>query len=131
MSIARFIKAHISIMLLFTALSISAQYSINYSSSFCANVGSGDFAPYYIASNQHGIITQKSDALFRLSAWLPMDTAKRFSYGFGLDLLGGYTANATYQRYDKATESFYTHEEAPARAWIQKLYGEIKYRSVL
>ena len=130
MSISKFIKSGIVVILLLSSIIASAQYPINYDVAFFTNAGSGDFAPYYIASNQHGIITQKSDALLRLNAWQPMDTTKRFSYGFGLDLLGGYTADATYQRYNKATESFYTHDEAPARAWIQQLYGEIKYRSV-
>jgi hypothetical protein len=130
MSISKFIKSGIVVILLLSSIIASAQYPINYDVAFFTNAGSGDFAPYYIASNQHGIITQKSDALLRLNAWQPMDTTKRFSCGFGLDLLGGYTADATYQRYNKATESFYTHDEAPARAWIQQLYGEIKYRSV-
>ncbi len=109
---------------------VTAQYPVNYEASFLANAGSGDFAPYYIASNRHGILTQQSDALMRLSAWRPLDTSKRFSYGFGADFLGGYAGSLAYQRWDAASESFVNHDEAPASAWIQQLYGELKYRSV-
>ena len=132
MFMTRNLKRYIIVVLAFMpiAFGVKALSPIEYSASFIGNAGSGDFAPYYIASNQHGILTQKSDALLRLSAWQPMDTTKRFSYGFGFDLLGGYSATTAYQRYDLSTNNFYTHDEAPANAWIQQLYGEIKYRSV-
>ncbi|MDE5978572.1 MAG: hypothetical protein K2G84_00905, partial [Muribaculaceae bacterium] len=61
--------------------------------------GSGDFAPYYIASNNHGILTQSNDALLRLSLDKQPDTKKRFSYGFGIDFLTGYTSSTDYLRF--------------------------------
>ena len=95
-----------------------------------ANAGSGDFAPYYMASNRFGTVTQKSAILSRSSAVMRMDTSTRWSYGFGADIvLNGASATA-YRRYDSDTESWYTHDVRPSWGWIQQLYGEARYRSV-
>ncbi|MDE6283737.1 MAG: capsule assembly Wzi family protein [Muribaculaceae bacterium] len=101
--------------------------------------GNGDFAPYYIASNNHGILTQSKDALLRLSLDKKTDTSRRFSYGFGIDLFTGYTSSTDYLRYspDYAPDAvpvadawFIPHPEHPSRIWLQQLYGEIRYRGI-
>lgn len=101
--------------------------------------GSGDFAPYYIASNNHGILTQSKDALLRLSLDKKPDTKKRFSYGFGVDFLTGYASATDYLRFSpeeapggmKVTNGWLVpHSEHPSRIWLQQLYGEIRYRGV-
>lgn len=55
------------------APSVKAEgYNINYSAEAVLNAGNGDFAPYYVASNRHGIITQSKNALLRASISRPM-----------------------------------------------------------
>lgn len=101
--------------------------------------GSGDFAPYYIASNNHGILTQSKDALLRLSLDKKTDTSRRFSYGFGVDFLAGYASSTDYLRYspdeaqgamEVANGWLVPHPEHPANIWLQQLYGELRYRGI-
>ena len=46
---------------------------IHYAASLAANAGGGDFAPYYIASNRHGVVTQPVGTQLRLAAWKPLE----------------------------------------------------------
>ena len=108
------------------------------------NAGSGDFAPYYIASNRHGVLTQSSNALARIEAWRPHEEGKRFTYSFGVDALGGYSSSVDYMRFQEAAADaavpagglavknglLVPHAEHPARVWLQQLYGELRYRGV-
>ena len=125
-------------MLLVGVPQVQAEYTIDYAAEAIAVAGSGDFAPYYIMSNRHGVITQSKDALLRGRLWRPMDTDRRFSYGFGVDLVGGWGSAVDYGRvpfipsfpesgYNPALEYTGRH---PAAVWIQQLYGEVKYRGV-
>lgn len=108
-----------------------AEFPINYSVSLTGNVSSDDnFAPYYISSNVHGIVTQSQSALMRAKASHDMDLNKRFSFGFGADLIGGVTSSALYQRYNVTDGSWYGHKERPASFWLHQLYGEVKYRGL-
>lgn len=131
MRLRRHIKACAGALSLFAAaFGVQAEdgYSMDYSAEAILNAGNGDFAPYYIASNRHGVITQSKNALLRVSAMRDMNLSERFSYGFGADFIGGYGSNADYLRWvDGALRG---HSEHPARVWIQQLYGEVKYRSL-
>lgn len=113
-----------------TAFLTQAQFPIEYETSFIGNGGSGDFAPYYISANRHGILTQNYNALLNVGAWHEMDIQKRFSYGFGVSAIGGFSNKLAYSRYDEDTELFYAQDEAPATLWLRELYGEMKYRGV-
>lgn len=103
-------------------------YVIDYSAEALMNAGSGDFAPYYMASNRHGILTQTTNTLLRIAAKRDMDTDKRFSYGFGADFIGGYGSNTDYLRWDGG--ALQPHAQHPSRLWVQQLYAEVKYRSL-
>ena len=104
------------------------QMQIDYRVALTANAGSGDFAPYYMMSNVHGTLTQPYSTLLRASAEKKMDSSQRFSYGFGVDVIGGYTSNTSYARYDNSSKSWYVNEQGPAPVWLQQLYAEVKYR---
>ena len=106
----------------------AGDYDVDYMAGAMLNAGSGTFAPYYIASNRHGILTQSKDVLLRAAAWRKMDMSKRFSYGFGADFIGGYGNSTDYLRCTGG--NLVSHAVHPSRLWIQQLYGELKYRGV-
>lgn len=113
-------------------------FSVDWSAEAIFAAGSNDFAPYYIASNNHGILTQSKDALLRVGASRAMSDSGRFSYGFGVDFLTGYTSTTDYYHYyphataevPRPDGSFVVNPQHPSRIWLQQLYGEIRYRGV-
>lgn len=109
---------------------VSAQETVGYEAEVVLNAGSGDFAPYYIASNRHGLLTQSSDALLRLEAVRSLDLSRRFSYAYGAEVVTGYADKVDYLRYDPASETFRAHGEGPSAISLRQLYGEVKYRGV-
>lgn len=118
------------VLVILPSITMAQSHAVDYEATVIANGGSGNFAPYYIASNRHGIITQSSNALLRASISHQMDTSKRFSYGYGLDLIGGYGSKVTYERYNESIDMFVANQQSPSNAWIQQLYAEMKYRAV-
>ncbi|MDE6346028.1 MAG: capsule assembly Wzi family protein [Muribaculaceae bacterium] len=109
---------------------VSAQETVGYEAEVVLNAGSGDFAPYYIASNRHGLLTQSSDALLRLEAVRSLDLSRRFSYAYGAEVVAGYADKVDYLCYDPASETFRAHGEGPSAISLRQLYGEVKYRGV-
>lgn len=124
----RLLAVALSVM---SALGASAELPIEYDASLIGNVSSNsDFAPYFISSNAHGIITQSKSGYLRLSGIHRMDSTKRFSYGFGADLLAGASTSVEYQRVSSDGLTFVANSQRPANFWVQQLYGELKYRSL-
>ncbi len=111
-------------------VSSSAQFNLNYRASVTANGGSGDFAPYYMASNRHGTLTQDCNGLVQLKLWNPLETDTRFSYGFGAELWTGVGTNTRYKQFDAPSGEWIKNSQHPAYMWLQQLYGEVKYRGV-
>lgn len=112
------------------ALPAFADYPLDYELSFSAGTGSGKFAPYYISSLRHGRFTNADNIQAEASLWRSMDAEKRFSYGFGVDVIGDYSSAVGYERFNAADRSWMAHSERPSSFWLQQLYGELKYRSV-
>lgn len=120
---------HLTLLCAFiVALAAAAEYPVKYRAEVMANAGSGDFAPYYIASNNFGVITQSYSVLARAKAWRDTDFDRRFSYGFGADFIAGYSSSSPYLRYEPDDKKFAPVDRHPARVWIQQLYAEVKYR---
>lgn len=109
---------------------LSAAVPVEYGAELLLNAGSGDFAPYYIASNRHGILTQKTNGLVQLELTKNLSLSSRFSYGFGVEAVAGYSSKTGYLRYDQQSSSFQTIDRGPASVYLQQLYGEIKYRGI-
>ncbi len=107
-----------------------AEYPIHYEASVSGGGGSGSFAPYHISSLRHGRISARYNALGEVALWRPLDTSSRFSYGFGADIVAGYSSSTAYERYDASAGSWNTHSVSPSSVWVQQLYGEVKYRGV-
>ena len=109
-------------------LAATAEMTIEYRGEGMANGGRGKFAPFYMASNRHGIITQAKDVMFRASVWKPLDAdSGRFSYGFGVDALGGHGSAVAYDRYNQAGVVV-ANGQRPPSVWLQQLYASIRYR---
>jgi hypothetical protein len=113
--------------LFLTAVAFSEE-SINYEAGVITNASSGDYAPFYIGSNNHGVINRKNDVLLDVKAYKPLEKTKRFSYGYGVEAIGGYGAKMTYERYDATTSTWGTHDNKAASIWLQQAYIEAKYR---
>ena len=107
-----------------------AEYVLDYGAEFIGNSGTGNFAPFHIMSNNHGVQTQPKGALLKLDLHRDINKEKRFSYGYGVTIIGGYSSKTGYQAYDLESSSMKTHYESSAMAWIQQLYAELKYRSL-
>lgn len=111
-------------------LQLSAEFPVALDGSVIANVGSGDFAPFYMMSNRFGILTQPYSVLARISVDKKMDFNRRFSFGFGADFIGGYSSSCGYERYSLKNNDFEMIQRRPAAVRAQQLYAEIKYRSL-
>lgn len=116
--------------LLLTAPIAQAGIDVDYEATVTVNAGSGDLAPYYVASNRGGTVTQQFSGLLSAAAWHNMDTTRRLSYGFGAEVWAGYSNSADYLRYDGGSGTMVTNAQHPARAWVQQAYIEGKYRGV-
>ena len=104
--------------------------AVDYSVGVTMNFGSKDFAPYHIASNRRGTVTQQHSALVSAMVWHEMDTTRRLSWGAGLEAWGCYSSSVDYQRYDAASETMTANRQHPARVWLQQLWVEGKHRGV-
>ena len=88
---------------------IHAQFSLQYNAETNIIAGNGEFTPFYLMNNRGGIISfTPNNGYLRAGVSKKIDNNKRFSYGFGIDLIGSYNNDATI--------------------YLQQLYGEIKYR---
>ena len=135
------------ILLLFCCLSAVAQEPINdttttvctlcgvqvsndsYEFGVLLNASDNELAPYYISSNCGGVLAQQYSVLAHASLEHKMSMLKRFSWGAGLTLMGGYTSDTGYERY-KGNGQFEVQKQHPARVWLQQAYAEAKYRSI-
>lgn len=101
-----------------------------YSATVATNVSSGALAPYFIGSLNNGRFTRKSSAIADFGARVALDTARRFSWGAGVEFAGGYGHGTRYERWLPDAAVWTTHTNKAPAIWVQQLYGEIKYRGV-
>lgn len=97
------------------------------------NAGDGTFAPYYIASNRHGFITQSKGALIDAGIVRPWEEISGFSYGFGAEIVGDYYNSTDYRRFrsnDGDQAQWTTNSQRPQPIWLQQLYGEVRFHGV-
>lgn len=102
----------------------------SYGASASVNLStSGNFAPYYISSNNRGITTQ-ADAI-QTGAYIVRELRRntRFSYGFGVEAITGCNKATDYARYT-TDDGWTTQSLHQSAVWLQNLYGEVKYRGV-
>lgn len=107
-----------------------AELPVAVTGSLSINAGSGEFAPFYLMSNNFGVFTQPYSVLARASVIKPVDFGSRFSFGFGADVIGGYFSSRKYERYSVDKGETVMIARRPSAVRIQQLYGEVKYRSL-
>lgn len=110
--------------------SAQAEFTIDYSAELIGNAGSGNFAPHYIASNVHGVITQSNSCLLKLDLHRDLDLSKRFSWGFGASTVDGFASATDYSVYDVENKELTTRAVRPEMFVRQELYLDLKYRSI-
>ncbi|MCM1077707.1 MAG: capsule assembly Wzi family protein [Bacteroides sp.] len=130
MKVSKVKKYIVSLLVFVVANEVSADEPLHYDISLTGGVGSNTFAPYYISSLRHGRFTQADNLQAEVSTWKDMDLTKRFSYGFGVDIVGGLASSTTYERYDVKKDGWISHQERPSAVWLQQLYGQLKFRGV-
>lgn len=94
------------------------------------NAGSGDFAPYGIMSNRHGVTTQPASAMLRGAVKHEWDTVPRLSWTAGADIVAQVSSAIDYARYLSSSQSWIEHGLRPSAIHIQQLYGGLRYRSI-
>lgn len=107
-----------------------AQSVADYRVSAVGNGSTGDFAPYFIGSLGGGRTVRKGSAMIDAGISVDMDTVRRFSWGAGVEVMAGYGSDISYDRWMADASEWSTSVNHPSAAWIQQLYGEIKYRSL-
>lgn len=108
---------------------VFAETPVEYHAEAFGNYGKGNFAPYYIASNRHGTLTQTKDAILGLGLYKGLDYDRRFSFGFGLEAFTGVASHTVYSQYNEAGK-LVGNPQRPPSIWLQQLYGEVRYRSL-
>jgi hypothetical protein len=99
-------------MLCFVAYTVTAQTNlVTYNTEFSTNVGSGEFAPFWLVTNLEGIPNiQPNSAFLRAGIFQQSDTAKRVSFNYGFDVV-------------KSTRS-------TSELIAQQIYAGIRYHNV-
>lgn len=104
----------------------------DYSVVMYGNGSTGDFAPYFLGSLNHGKYTQKYDALLDAYVGRSWDPSKKFSWGFGVEGVGGYFSGNEYEIWRGYTietpDGFGKRKYQPRKVRLQQLYAEAKYR---
>ena len=121
----------VGIMILGVTPCAADSIAVDYSVGITINTGGKELAPYHIASNRRGTVTQQHSALVSAALWHKTDTTRRLAWGAGIEAWGGYTSSTSYQRYNAANAMMSASSQHPARVWIQQLWIEGKWRSVL
>ena len=121
----------IFICLLTASATAVAKENIEYEATAIVNAGSGDFAPYYMASNRHGILTQPVGGLLDVKAIRPFTEGKTFTWGYGVEVVGNASTSTDYLRYDTDQKALQPHSVSASGVWLQQLYGELKLHGCL
>lgn len=107
-----------------------AQDTLRYSATALGNASTGHFAPYFIGSLNHGKTVRKASALADIETRVDIDRSRRFSWGAGIEVVGGFSTGNKYDRWDNNAKIWTSQENRPASVWVQQLYGEVKWRGV-
>lgn len=108
----------------------SAKTLFNIELTTLGNFGTGEFAPYYIASNSQSLVTQGNGIQEYVKAERALKHTGRFEYGFGVAALAGYTSSADYARYNAPDQQWMPNKCHPGNISLRELWVGVKYRSL-
>ncbi len=91
---------------------------------------SNEFNPYLLAWGNYGRTPMGGEALADGYIGRDFSYDKRFSWSAGFEGLAGWSRRADYSYYDGTAEKWATRREGMPYAWIQQLWGAVKYRGV-
>lgn len=119
-------------LLLYSAACYAGGYEITGNVSLTGGYSSSGFAPFYVASNRHGVLTQAKDALVGVSLKDSLDRKKRFDFAWEVEGYAGISNSVDYLKWNPATSSLSgINPQRPASIFLQQLYAEIKWRSIM
>lgn len=102
--------------------------SLSYSASIFANASTGRMAPYMIGSWNGDRTTMKNGISADVSFEKSMTRSRRFSWGAGIELMGGFQDASDYARYEVESKSWGTSVMRPSSFTVRRLYAEAHYR---
>ncbi|MCM1111367.1 MAG: capsule assembly Wzi family protein [Clostridium sp.] len=102
--------------------------AVTYGAALINTMGKGDFAPYYLTANRHGLVTQSANVLLDLGAVKPLDLGRRFSWEAGAEFVAGWDEPTNYLRYNSG--EWVEDDLHGRRLQIQQLYAGVKFRGV-
>ncbi len=125
------IAAAALVIVLTGGIDARATYPLKIDTEIVAGQSSGTFAPYYVASNNHGRITQAGTRLIDVGAHAE-DTIKgsKFKYAWGIEGILSQTNKTDYARYVADRQEWVNNPQRPPLVWLQQLYGRLDYRSL-
>lgn len=103
-------------------------FTMNYRATLQGVGGPNSFTPSYLSAMSGGKTVNARELSLGLAAEHPLDTARRFSYSFGIEAWTKAANSVDYERF--ADGQWHTHSTHPSRLWLQQLWGEVKYRGV-
>lgn len=123
-----FVVVVLSLLSLATS-SVYADYGFELKGETTAGFGSHDFAPFYIASNRHGVLTQANNILIDIAAFDTLDNSRRFDVAWGVEAWAGSSNSVVYGTYHLPERQLvYDNPQRPSNIWLQQLFAEVKYR---
>ena len=73
----KLMRAILIAVVMLSSLPMNSQVAVEYEATVMGNGSTGEFAPFYIASNNHGIMPQKNAALVRGAVGRDLDLSRR------------------------------------------------------
>ncbi len=117
-------------LLTLSALVGYAQTAVDYSATIAGNISDSRLAPYYIQSNNYGKFSAGAAALLGVEAHITPDSAKRLTWGAGIELWGGPSRSNFFYAAGDDNRLVRRHERQAA-LWLQQAYLTGRYRSVV
>lgn len=111
------------------ALHATDPSEVRFDAELLNTAGAGDFAPYYFTANRFGTLTQSANVLLDLRGVKTIDKSRRFSWGAGIEALGGWSEKTLYSHFTP-TQGWVERDLNGSHANLQQLYGEVKFRGV-
>lgn len=111
--------------------SVMADSCMEYGLELRANASHGDFAPYFIGSNNFGLTPSRQGMLTIGRIRRTMTHNGRWDFGFGAEISAGHTSGRRYARYHSDDDMWGSVYVSPTGdVTLRELYGEVRFKSL-